>query len=195
MRRLLAVCGRANSPLCCWGGKDIWPRYFEQYDAANFGIGGDKTQHLLWGIENGELDGISPQVVVVMIGTNNIGASAANIVKANQKIVSEIHRRLPASKVLLLGLLPRGAGRNNPMRAKIQAINAELARFDDGRQTRFLDFGARLLEADGSISPETMPDALHPTARGYQIWADAMQPLLDEMMLGYVSRAPHNPAQ
>jgi beta-glucosidase len=171
-----------------WGtrGKDIWTKAYSAYDPANFGIGGDQTQHVLWRIDNGELDGINPKVVVLMIGTNNIGYPAADITKADVKIVSEIHQKLPDTKVLLLGIFPRGADPKSPkvaaMREKIKQVNAELAKLDDGSKTRYLDIGDKFLTPDGVITKEIMADALHPTAAGYQIWVDAMQPLLDEMM-------------
>lgn len=160
----------------------LWDAHYGKYNPANFGIGGDRTQHVLWRFENGELDGITPKVVVVMIGTNNIGYPAEDIIKADQKIVAEIHRRLPNTKVLLLGIFPRAASGTDPVRAKIKGINAELAKLDDGNKTRYLDFGDKFLDANGNITKEIMPDALHPSPAGYQIWADAMQPLLDEMM-------------
>ncbi|RYX82012.1 hypothetical protein EON83_21540 [bacterium] len=166
-----------------WRNNDeLWKRAFGKYNPANFGIEGDKTQHVLWRFDNGELEGINPKVVVVMIGTNNMGYPAEDIIKGDKKIVAEIHRRLPETKVLLLGIFPRGAEATNPARAKLKGINAELAKLDDGNQTRFFDFGDKFLEADGTISKEMMPDALHPTSRGYEIWADAISPLLAEMM-------------
>jgi lysophospholipase L1-like esterase len=169
-----------------WWGKEIWPKYYPQMDAANFGIGGDKTQHVLWRIDNGELDGIDPKVLVLLIGTNNIGYPAEDILKADEKIVDKIHQKLPRTKVLIMGIFPRGADPTDPtvaaMRAKIQTVNQGLAKLDDGNLTRFLDIGDRFLGADGTISPDVMKDALHPTAAGYEIWADAMNPLLNEML-------------
>lgn len=160
----------------------IWRR-FEEYQPANFGIEGDRTQHVLWRFENGELDGISPKVAIVMIGTNNMrDYPIEDIVKGDTKIVAELHRRLPNTKVLLLGIFPRGARATDPARAKIKAINTELSKLDDGDKTRFVDFGNQLLDAEGNLTPEMSPDALHLTPPGYRIWADAMQPLLDEMM-------------
>jgi lysophospholipase L1-like esterase len=162
--------------------QDIWQKYFGQYNPADFGIEGDKTQNVLWRFENGELDNIHPKVVVLLIGTNNIGYPAADIVKADTKIVREIHRRIPNTKVLLLGILPRGADANDPVRAKIKSVNAELSKLDNRRNTRYLDFGDKLLDPNGNITKEMMPDSLHPTHEGYQIWADSMQPLLEGMM-------------
>lgn len=165
-----------------WNGKEVWAKNFEKYQSANFGIGGDRTQHVLWRIENGELDGINPKVVVLMIGTNNIGNEVEEIVKGDTKIVSEIHRRLPNTKVLLLGIFPRNPGASNPFRTKIKAVNTELAKLDDGNKTRFLDIGDKFLAPDGTIPRENMYDLLHLTPAGYQIWADAINPVLEEMM-------------
>lgn len=121
-----------------------------------------------------------------MIGTNNIGYPADDILRADEKIVQEIHQKLPDTKLLLLGIFPRGADPSDPgvagMRAKIVQVNAGLAKLDDGDKTRYLDIGGQFLTPDGKITKEIMPDALHPSHHGFEIWADAMQPLLDQMM-------------
>ncbi len=170
-----------------WGGsRPVWDAHFGKYDPANFGIGGDRTQHVLWRIENGELDGITPKVVVLMIGTNNIGYPAEEIAKGDRKIVQAIRAKLPETKILLLGIFPRGADPTQPqvvgMRDKIKAVNAELAKLDDGKTVRYLDIGPKFMEPDGSLSKEVMPDALHLSRKGYQIWAESIQSHLDEMM-------------
>lgn len=166
-----------------WGrAKPVWDEHYGKHDPANFGIGGDRTQHVLWRIANGELDGIHPKVLVLMIGTNNIGYPPDQIIKGDLKIVEEIHKKLPDTKLLLLGIFPRGAEPNNPARAKIKTVNAALAKLDDGKKTRYLDIGNKFLDASGNLPKEIMPDFLHPNAEGYKIWADAMQPLLDEML-------------
>jgi lysophospholipase L1-like esterase len=175
----------------------IWKDHYGKYNPANFGIGGDHTEHVLWRIDNGELDGISPRVVVLLIGTNNFRQNSADeIAAADRKIVAEIHQKLPQTKVLVIGIFPRGAdptatndhrngdahGSVPAVRAMIKQINNQLAALDDGKTTRYLDVGPKFLNAKGEIPPELMKDALHPTESGYRIWADAMQPLLDEMM-------------
>jgi len=169
------------------GGRIVWAKSYWKYDPANFGIGGDKTQNVIWRIENGELDHINPQVVVLMIGTNNMDSySVEDILLADEKIVREIHKKLPDTKLLLLGIFLRGADPNDrtvaALRQKIKTVNEGLAKLDDGEKTRYLDIGDKFMDADGKISKDIMPDALHPNARGYQIWADAMQPLLDQMI-------------
>lgn len=167
--------------------KDVWEQHYGKDDPANFGIGGDRTEHVLWRIDNGELDGIHPKVVVLMIGTNNAATcSAEEITRGVTKIVDEIHQKLPDSKLLLLGIFPRGNDPKDPKvaatRAKLTAVNDQLAKLDDGNKTRYLYFGDKFLDADGVIQKDIMKDYLHPTPKGYEIWADAMQPTLDEMM-------------
>ena len=163
--------------------KEVWDKNYGDLKAADFGIGGDRTEHVLWRMDNGELDGISPKVVVLMIGTNNTGGwSADDIAAADTKIVKTLHEKLPTTKVLLLAIFPRGAKATDPIRAKIKKVNEALAKLDDGKTTRYLDFGDKFLDADGNLPKEIMPDSLHPNAKGYEIWASAMKPLLDEMM-------------
>ncbi|MFM1851086.1 MAG: hypothetical protein RIS54_770 [Verrucomicrobiota bacterium] len=169
----------------------IWEHYYGQYQPANFGISGDRTQHVIWRIDHGELDGISPKVVVFMLGTNNTGANtAAEIIAGNRRIIALIQEKLPDTKILLLGIFPRGPrwernGNPDPWERKmaiIRDVNANLAGLDDGRRIRYLNITRTLLGNDGTIPNIIMPDQLHPNAAGYQLWADAMQPLLDEMM-------------
>jgi lysophospholipase L1-like esterase len=163
--------------------RKLWDERFAPLKAANFGISGDRTQHVLWRIQNGELEGLSPKVVCLMIGTNNIGQKnpepAASAVAGVKAIVSEIHRRSPSTKVLLQAVFPRGEKPDHPHRAVIQELNAGIAGLDDGGKTvTFVDFGAKFLQPDGSLSKEIMPDFLHLSPKGYQIWADAIQETL-----------------
>jgi lysophospholipase L1-like esterase len=169
---------------------EVWRKYYEKYQPANFGIGGDRTEHVLWRILNGELEGIDPQVVVLMLGTNNTGSNDADqIAAADVKIVQTIRSKLPRAKVLVLGIFPRGPRKNRDgtmddgvkMMAIIQAVNAKLAKLDDGEMVRYLDIGDKFL-VNGKIPDDVMPDQLHPNAKGYEIWASAMQPTLEAMM-------------
>ena len=171
------------------GGLNVWNKYYAPRHAAEFGIGYDRTQNVLWRIEHGELDGIKPKVVVLLIGTNNSGNedngkprnTTPEIIEGVNTLVNELRVRLPASKILLLGIFPRGE-KNDPVRAQVTEVNSHLARLDDGKRVKFLDIGHRFLEADGTLSREIMPDLLHPNERGYQIWAEAMQDTLAGMM-------------
>ncbi len=167
-----------------WGGKPaIWDKAFGQYKPANFGIGGDRTQHVLWRITNGELDGIKPKAVVLMIGTNNSGSdSAEGIAKGIQLIVETVRAKQPQAKILLLAVFPRGEKASpNPSRDKLKEVNAMIAKLDNDN-IHFLDIGEKFLQPDGSISKEIMPDSLHLSEAGYQIWADAIGPMLALLM-------------
>jgi lysophospholipase L1-like esterase len=174
----------------------IWESYYGKYQPANFGIGGARTQNLIWQIEHGELDGIAPKVAVLMLGTNNsLDYNAEEIAAADRKIVAMVRARLPQTKILVLGIFPRG-----PREPKggaitqasvdeaakrmqtIDAVNRDLAKLDDGKTIRFLDINPVFLGQDGKIPSAIMPDQLHPGPAGYQLWADAMQPLLDSMI-------------
>lgn len=165
-----------------WGGqKTIWEKAFGQYQPANFGIGGDRTEHVLWRIANGELDNVKPKVVVLMIGTNNWFRSPEDIAKGTTAVVRAIQSKLPETKVLLLGIFPRGARADDPIRVKIKGVNAELAKLADGEKVRYFELWDQFLEPDGTLTRETMPDLLHLSPKAYQTWADAIGPVLAEM--------------
>lgn len=162
-------------------GKEVWEKSFAAYKPANFGIGGDRTQHVLWRITNGELDGIKPKVAVLMIGTNNSGSDDADgIAKGVTAIVKAIHAKSPATKVLLLAVFPRGE-KPNPQREKLAKVNATIAKLHDGKSVHYLDIGAKFLKEDGALTKDIMPDFLHLSKAGYQIWADAITPKLVEL--------------
>jgi len=172
---------------------DFWPRRGESswlklapYKPANFGISGDRTEHLLWRISNGELDGLNPKVTVLMIGTNNVGLPTNDTVEWGaagvKKVLEAIREKLPQTKILLLGVMPRGATADDPQRQKNAALNKIIAGLDDGKQTRYLDISNGFLDANGNLPKETIPDGVHPNAHGYDIWYDAMHPLLEELM-------------
>ena len=170
-------------------GSNVWQSAYGGRHAANFGISGDRTQHVLWRITNGELDGIKPKVVVLMIGTNNTGKekngtprnSNAETVQGVQAVVARIRAKLPDTKILLLAIFPRG-NFDDPQRAQVALINTVIAKLDDGQWVKFLDIGPQFLDPDGTLPKSIMPDLLHPNARGYQIWADAIEPTLAAML-------------
>ncbi len=164
------------------GGHATWEKSYGKYNALNLGIGGDRTEHVLWRMQNGELDGTDPKAVVMMIGTNNMGSSAEDIIAGVTCDVNVIHAKLPSAKILLLGIFPRGQSANDGARAKIKTINESLAKLDGKDNVKYLDIGAKFLEADGTLPKSIMPDALHPNEKGYEIWAEATQPTLDELV-------------
>ncbi|HVU33213.1 MAG TPA: platelet-activating factor acetylhydrolase IB subunit [Opitutaceae bacterium] len=173
------------------GGLAVWNREFAPLHAANFGISGDRTQHVLWRIDHGELDGIHPKVVVLMIGTNNTGFehdkvtprnTPAQTIEGVKAVVDAIRSKLPDTKILLLAIFPRGARADDPQRAQIAIINQAIAGLADGTHVRFLDIGPKFLQPDGTLTTDIMADHLHPTEKGYEIWAAAMKPTLMEML-------------
>lgn len=165
-------------------GSPIFAKYYGALDPLNIGIGGDKTQHVLWRLDHGEVEGISPKVAVLMIGTNNLGSNTNDeIVAGVTKIVKELKEKLPNTKVLLLAIFPRDMKPDTQNRKRIKEINEQLAKLDDGGKTvKYLDIGQKFLDADGTLPKDVMPDSLHPNAKGYQIWADATEPTLKEML-------------
>jgi lysophospholipase L1-like esterase len=165
-------------------GSNVWNEYYAPRHAANFGIGGDRTQHVLWRIENGELDGIHPKVTVLMIGTNNSKSdSADDIARAIGMIIDVIHSKIPDTKILLLAVFPRNRPTDSPESLDtIRAVNQKIAGYDNGSTVRFLDIGSKFLGPDGKVHADVMADFLHPTEKGYKIWAAAMDPTLNEMM-------------
>ena len=168
-----------------WADNAVWKQRYVPRKPANFGIGGDTTQNVLWRIENGALIGIDPKVVVLLIGTNNLGIhddSPDDVAKGVGAIVRSIHRRSPGTKVLLLAVFPRDEQPGTKFRKAIAAINPQIAKLDDGKTVRFLDIGEKFLSADGTLPKDVMPDALHPNANGYKIWVESVQPTLDELM-------------
>ncbi len=166
-------------------GKEAWAKTFAQYEPANFGIGGDRTQHVLWRIENGELDGLKPKALVLMIGTNNTALdSAQDIAKGVTKIVETVRTKLPETKILLLGVFPRGdrpSGQLGAANEKIKQINAVIAKLDDGQKVHYLDIGDKFTQGKDVLDKAIMPDFLHLSPAAYQIWADAIAPKLAEL--------------
>jgi lysophospholipase L1-like esterase len=176
-----------------WGGEGhggpgakIFAKEFVPLKAVNFGIGGDRTQHVLWRLQNGELpEGFHPKVVMLMIGTNNSNGkdnTAEEIADGVKAVVGEIHKRSPETKVLLLGVFPRGP-KPNPQRDKLKAVNVIIAKLDDdGKTVKYLDIGDKFLQPDGTLPKEIMPDYLHLSEKGYQIWADAVKGPIEELL-------------
>jgi acetyl esterase/lipase/lysophospholipase L1-like esterase len=165
-------------------GRDVWMTHFAPMKAENFGISGDSTQHVLWRLQNRELDNIQPKVVVILIGTNNISSRDApeDIAQALGAIVGEIRHRSPGTRILLLGILPRRELATDPDRETVRAINRLLSQLHDGDHVTFLDIGDKLLQSDGSYSVEISKDFVHLTPKGYEVFADAIQPTVEALL-------------
>jgi lysophospholipase L1-like esterase len=163
-------------------GAEVWDQFFAGRRVVNLGYGWDRTENVLWRLTHGEFDDVSPKVVVVMIGTNNIDLNPPDEIAAGiTAICAELHRRAPAARILLLGIFPRGAT-SDATRAKVGSVNERIARLDGKGGVTYLDLARTFLEADGSISNDVMYDLLHPTAKGYAMWAAAMSPTLKRLM-------------
>lgn len=167
------------------GGRAVFERHYAAHHAMALGFGGDRTENVLWRLQHGEIDGISPKVAVLMIGTNNAGHRGENpqtTAAGIKRLLDEIRQRLPRTKVLLLAIFPRGEGPDDFLRGLNERVNKIIAGHADGRTVHFLDINAALLDADGKLSREVMPDLLHPSEKGYAIWQRAMDARLQQLL-------------
>ena len=168
-----------------WGDNAAWKKYFAPRKAANFGIGGDTTRTVLWRMANGELAGIKPKGVVLLIGTNNFGLhndKPEDTLRGVKAVIAKLREKLPESNILLMGLLPRDAKPDTDFRKRIKTLNEGLAKLADGDEIKYLDIGDKFLEPDGALSKDLMPDALHLSEKGYAIWAEAIDPIVSEWL-------------
>jgi lysophospholipase L1-like esterase len=162
--------------------KAVFEKYFGGIRTANFAVAGDTTQGVLWGLQNGEGQGFQPKAVMVMIGTNNGTNTAPEVAEGIGAVVRELRRNFPAAKILLLGIFPRSVP-GDPVRDKIADVNRIIARLDDRKQVFFMDIGAKFLDEKGSFLPDSFrPDNLHPQAKGYEIWGEAVKDKLAELL-------------
>jgi lysophospholipase L1-like esterase len=162
-------------------GHDLFQAKYGPRNVIDFAIAGDRTQHVLWRLAHGELDTLHPKLIMLMIGTNNIGGNPPQeIADGITKIVQTYRTQTPDAHILLLGVFPRGETPTDPLRDQVKQINAIISKLDDGAHVTYLDIGDKLLQADGTMSKEILPDSVHPSAKGYQIWADAVQPVIDQ---------------
>src|SRR5262250_2014816 len=172
--------GPAQTPAA---GLEVWNKYFGEFKPANFGIAGDTTQGVLWRMQNGELESFNAKLIVLMLGTNNINRNPVDeIVDGDRLIIDEFKKRQPQAKILVLGIFPRNGDPANPLRATIKEINSKLETLADNNKVFYMDIGDKFLTADGTLTTEIMADGLHPTAKGYQIWADAILPTVKNLM-------------
>lgn len=165
-----------------FAGKPVLDKYFGQWKVANFGIAGDTTQGVLYRLKSGEGKGFSPRAIMLMIGTNNTARNtAAEIAEGIGAVVLELQNDFPSAKILLLGVFPRGRA-NDPVRATIADINTRISKLHDGKRVHYLDIGAAFLDAAGNIPQDVMSDGLHPSGKGYEIWAKAVIDPLTKLM-------------
>ncbi|MBN1396229.1 MAG: hypothetical protein JW959_14495, partial [Pirellulales bacterium] len=163
-----------------YGGKKVWKKYYAQRNALNLGFGGDGFEQVLWRLDNGNIDGIHPKLAVVMIGTNNSRSPAGKIAKGIELILDKLKEKLPKTKVLLLAIFPRA---DHPdMQENLVEVNKLISKFDDGKRVFYLDIGEKFLNSDGRLGREIMPDLLHLNAKGYEIWAEAIEPSVKKLM-------------
>jgi len=171
-----------------WGATDYpemlanWQQNFHGWNAANFGWGADRTQNILWRLNNGELDGVNPKVVVLLAGTNNIGtgAQAADVTKGIEAILKTIRAKAPEATIVLTAIFPRN---DNPrFLPVINEVNASLPKLADGAKVRFLNINGKLADNQGNLLEGIAPDRLHLSVKGYQIWADALKPIFTEIL-------------
>jgi lysophospholipase L1-like esterase len=163
-------------------GKAVFDKYFGALKVANFGIAGDTTQGVLFRLQNGEGQGFQPKAIMLMIGTNNAGScSSAEIAEGVGAVVLELRKDFPAAKILLLGIFPR-ANPGDQIRKTVADVNPIIAKLHDGKIVFYLDIGAKFLDADGALPPDVMPDKLHPSEKGYEIWAEAVKESLAELL-------------
>lgn len=164
-------------------GKEVWAKHYGERKAVNLGIGGDRTQHVLWRLQNGNLEGISPKLAVIMIGTNNSGNDSPEDIAAGVKAIVElIRKKTPDTKILLLATFPRGEKPEDPRRLTNEKSNAIVKQLADDQHVFFLDIGDKFLEADGTLSKEIMPDLLHLNPKSYAIWAESIEPTVKKLM-------------
>ena len=187
-----------------WGATDYpdllasWTQNFFGWNAADFGWGGDKTQHILWRLEHGELDGVNPKIIVVLAGTNNVGtvpptaAVIEDVTRGIKAILDSCRRKAPRAAIVLTAIFPRND--NAAVMPAIDRINANIARFADGKTVRFLNVNDKLADGSGRLFDGMMNerDRLHPTVKGYQIWADGLKPIVTGL-LGPPAATDHAP--
>lgn len=164
---------------------ESWKKTFGAYRHVIFGIGGDRTQNVLWRLDHGEVGKLKPKLVVLLIGTNSLGTTpddVGDITRGVTAVVEKLRSSFPSAKVLVLGIFPREEKADAPVRATIAKINAALAKLADGKTVFVRDIGQVFLDADGTLSKTVSEDALHLTEEGYRRWSEALAPTVRELM-------------
>jgi beta-glucosidase len=164
-------------------GKEVWAKFYGKRNAVNLGIGGDRTQHVIWRLDNDNVKNISPKAAVIMIGTNNSGSNTPEqIAEGVAAIVKQLRTKLPKTQVLLLAVFPRGSDKNDKRRQVNEKTNDIFKKLADDKDVYYLDIGPKFLQEDGTLTREIMPDLLHLSEQGYTIWAESIEPTLKTLM-------------
>jgi lysophospholipase L1-like esterase len=176
-----------------------WNQNFFGWNAANFGWGADTIQNILWRLQNGELEGVHPKVIVLLAGTNNLGngpatdAKVSDITKGIKALLATMRDKAPKATIILMGILPRNDGaRPTAVMPSVNKINESIAEFADGKMIRYLNINGQLADKEGKLIDGMTEDRLHLSLKGYQVWADALKPLLKEL-LGPPAKEDHAP--
>ena len=162
-------------------GKKVWDENYGKLKAVDYGMSGDKTENLLWRLNEGEVAGLHPKMVVLLIGTNDIDLTDVQIADGVTAVVRAYQKACPFAVILLQGVFPRSESATDPARAKIKHINAIIARLAEPSHVVYIDFGEKFLLPDGTISRDLMPDFLHPSEKGYEVWAAAIRPEIEKV--------------
>jgi lysophospholipase L1-like esterase len=176
-----------------------WNENFFGWNAVNFGWGGDTIQNILWRLQNGELEGVHPKVIILLAGTNNLGQSPASDAKVSditmgiKALLDTMRGKAPKATIILMGILPRNdGGKPTAVMPSVNRINESIAKFADGKVIRYLNINGKLADKDGKLIDGMTEDRLHLSLKGYQVWADALRPLLKEL-LGPPAKEDHAP--
>lgn len=172
---------------------ELWNQYFGDYKAANFAIGGDKTENLLWRLDNGSAGQLDPKVVSLLIGVNNFGLgghTSEDVIAGIEAVVGKLKQKFPDAKILLHGIFPHKESARHEARDQVRRVNRAVAGLADDPRVYFLDIGTQLVQANGDISSEIMPDYLHLTEAGYRVWGRNLAPLLAGLLQNGCSSRP-----
>jgi len=185
-----------------WGTSDAqykdflanWNQNFFGWNAGNFGWGADRIENILWRLENGELDGVNPKVIVLLGGTNNLpqGGDESQVVRGIKAVLDTMQKKAPTATIILMGITPRN-DQGMEVMAAVDRINASISKFADGKRIRYLNINDKLADQDGKLFDGMTVDRLHLSVRGYQIWADALKPIFTEL-LGPPAATDHAPS-
>lgn len=166
-------------------GLPVWNQHYQPRNGFNIGMGADRTEHVLWRLQNGAVDNMQPKVAVLLIGTNNTGFRmdlAEHTANGIAAVLSELRQRLPTTKIVLLAIFPRHLSPHNEMRRRNDAINERIALLADNKSIYFLNINETFMNSQGELNADVMPDWLHLNEEGYRLWADAMEPMLNYLL-------------